>query len=99
MKILKILLCWLLVVSFSLVCLAQKDQTVPRFEKADCAVSIPQGEKAECGYLFVKERRAAKNDKTIRLPIIILTWPICTSNLTNRLMPLKPTICLKGTMV
>jgi pimeloyl-ACP methyl ester carboxylesterase len=54
------------------VCFAQTDQNIPRFEKADCAIPIPQGEKAECGYLVVKERRAARNDKTIRLPIIVL---------------------------
>ena len=53
-------------------CFAQPDKIVPRFEKSDCAVPIPQGEKAECGYLVVKEKRAAKNDKTIRLPVIIL---------------------------
>jgi len=69
MKIFKGLFCLCLIATFSLVCFAQ---TVPRFEKADCPVPLPQGEKAECGYLIVKERRAAKNDKTIRLPIIVL---------------------------
>src|SRR5215213_836727 len=47
-------------------------QALPRFEKADCAIWIPPGVKVECGYLVARENRAAKNDKTIRLPIIIL---------------------------
>lgn len=45
---------------------------VPRFEASDCAVTIPKGEKVECGYLVVREERALKNSPTIRLPIIIL---------------------------
>jgi len=45
---------------------------VPRFEPSKCAVSIPKGERVECGYLTVFENRTTKNDKTIRLPIIIL---------------------------
>jgi pimeloyl-ACP methyl ester carboxylesterase len=51
---------------------AQANQTLPRFEKSGCAVPVPQGEKVECGYLVVRENRALKNDKSIRLPIIIL---------------------------
>jgi pimeloyl-ACP methyl ester carboxylesterase len=47
-------------------------QIVPRFETAACALQIPTGEKVECGYLVVPEDRQRKNDKTIRLPIIIL---------------------------
>ncbi len=57
---------------FCVFCFAQESKTVPRFEQADCAVPVPKGENAECGYLVVKEKRVAKNDKTIRLPIIIL---------------------------
>lgn len=45
---------------------------VPRFETSDCAVPIPNGENVKCGYLIVSESRKIKNDKTIRLPIIIL---------------------------
>lgn len=45
---------------------------IPRFEASECAVQIPKGEKVECGYLVVSEDRAVKNDKTIRLPVIIL---------------------------
>jgi pimeloyl-ACP methyl ester carboxylesterase len=51
---------------------AQTDKEVPRFETADCAVPLPKGEKAVCGYLVVREKRASKNGKTIRLPVIIL---------------------------
>jgi pimeloyl-ACP methyl ester carboxylesterase len=51
---------------------AQETKVVPRFENADCPVPIPAGEKAVCGYLVVREKRAAKNNNTIRLPIIIL---------------------------
>ena len=72
MKISSFFTNFLLAAAFSAVCLAQTDKTVPRFEKADCAVPVPANEKPECGYLIVKEKRAAKNDKTIRLPIIIL---------------------------
>src|SRR5688572_17721946 len=47
--------------------------SVPRFEKSDCAVPVPQNEKnVECGYLVVFEERKAKNKKTIRLPIVFL---------------------------
>lgn len=45
---------------------------VPRFETSDCAVPVPEGENVRCGYLIVPESRKIKNDKTIRLPIIIL---------------------------
>ena len=49
------------------------NKNVPRFEKSDCAVPIPQNEKnVECGYAVVFEERKAKNKKTIRLPIVIL---------------------------
>lgn len=51
---------------------AQTNQAVPRFEKSDCAIWIPDGEKVECGYLVVRENRAIKNSPTIRLPIIIM---------------------------
>jgi pimeloyl-ACP methyl ester carboxylesterase len=47
-------------------------QSVPRFEPSECAIQIPNGEKVECGYLVVAEDRTVKNNKTIRLPIIIL---------------------------
>lgn len=57
---------------FCAVCFAQGEKTVPRFEKSDCAVPVPPSEKPDCGYLVVKENRAAQNDKTIRLPVIIL---------------------------
>jgi pimeloyl-ACP methyl ester carboxylesterase len=46
--------------------------SVPRFEIADCAVPIPNGETVKCGYLIVPESRKTKNAKTIRLPIVIL---------------------------
>ncbi|MGC2237925.1 MAG: alpha/beta fold hydrolase [Pyrinomonadaceae bacterium] len=51
---------------------AQINQAIPRFEKSDCAIQIPQGEKVECGYVVVRENRTIKNSPTIRLPIIIL---------------------------
>lgn len=72
MKILRTSLCVFTAIFCVSVCFGQTDKTVPRFEKAACAIPIPQGEKPECGYLVVKEIRAAKNDKTIRLPVIIL---------------------------
>ena len=47
--------------------------SVPRFEDADCAVPVPQNEKnVKCGYLTVAENRSIKNGKTIRLPVVIL---------------------------
>lgn len=60
--------------------IAQTKNSVPRFEKSECAVPLPQGEKAECGYLVVKEKRAAKNNKTIQLPVIILKSENPTKN-------------------
>ena len=65
----KILFGFLFIACFSIAGFAQ---TVPRFDKADCAVTLPEGEKADCGFLVVKENRAKKNDKTIRLPVIIM---------------------------
>src|SRR5215203_6133397 len=72
MKISTFLLGFLFAAIFSVFCFAQENKIIPRFEKGDCAVPLPAGEKADCGYLVVKEKRSAKNDKTIRLPIIIL---------------------------
>jgi pimeloyl-ACP methyl ester carboxylesterase len=51
---------------------ASGQASVPRFERADCAVPIPKGEKVECGYLVVREDRTSKDSPAIRLPIIIL---------------------------
>ncbi|CAN5575408.1 alpha/beta fold hydrolase [soil metagenome] len=46
---------------------------VPRFEPSDCPVPVPAFEKnVQCGYVVVAENRTVKNDKTIRLPVIIL---------------------------
>lgn len=47
--------------------------SVPRFETADCVVPVPQNEKnAKCGFLIVPESRKHRSGKTIRLPVIIL---------------------------
>lgn len=51
---------------------AAGQNTAPRIERADCAVPIPKGEKADCFYLIVPENRARKNGRTVRLPVIIL---------------------------
>jgi pimeloyl-ACP methyl ester carboxylesterase len=72
MKISNLFLGLLIAANVSFFCFAQANKAVPRFEKSDCAVTIPPGEKADCGYLVVREKRTAKKDKTIRLPIIIL---------------------------
>lgn len=46
---------------------------IPGFEMADCPVQVPESEKNfRCGYLIVPESRVAKNNKTIRLPVVIL---------------------------
>lgn len=45
---------------------------VPRFENSECVVPLPNGENAKCGYLVVSESRKIKNNKIIRLPVIIL---------------------------
>src|SRR5678809_429947 len=52
----------------------QVQPAVPRFETADCAVPVPEGEKdtVRCGYLVARENRMRNNDRTIRLPVIIL---------------------------
>ena len=48
-------------------------EAVPRFEPSQCPVPIPDNEKnVQCGYAVVPENRTVKNNKTIRLPIIIL---------------------------
>ncbi len=50
-----------------------RKEVIPRFESADCAFPVPEGEKNfRCGDLVVRENRHSKNDRTIRLPIIIL---------------------------
>ena len=46
--------------------------SVPRFEKSDCAVKIPEGIRAECGNLFVKENRSKAKSRVIRLPVVII---------------------------
>jgi pimeloyl-ACP methyl ester carboxylesterase len=52
---------------------AFSQQQVPRFEPADCALPVPQGEtNVRCGNLIVRENRSVKNGKTITLPIVIL---------------------------
>jgi pimeloyl-ACP methyl ester carboxylesterase len=51
---------------------AQSNLAIPRFEKSECAIWIPTGEKVECGYLVVRENRTIKNSPTIRLPVIIM---------------------------
>jgi pimeloyl-ACP methyl ester carboxylesterase len=52
----------------------QNGTRVPRFEEARCVVDVPETEKdkVRCGFLVVRENRARKNSRTIRLPIIIL---------------------------
>ena len=69
--IIKLVLC---VYFFVFVCFlnAFAQNQIPRFENAVCAVPLPNGEAAKCGYLVVPESRKIKNGKTIRLPIIIL---------------------------
>ena len=47
-------------------------KVVPRIERGECAVAIPSGEKAECGYLVVYEDRRAGKGRTIRLPFITM---------------------------
>lgn len=70
----------LLSILFSLSALAatgDSSQTalrVPRFEDSKCVVKVPESEKESirCGYLVVRENRARKNSRTLKLPIIIL---------------------------
>lgn len=66
------LFCIFYLCSFAGLISAFGQSPVPRFEASDCAVTIPKGEKVECGYLVVAEDRTLKNSPTIRLPIIIL---------------------------
>ena len=71
-----ILLCAALIL-ISVSCVAQSpaltDIAVPRFEPGDCAIEVPKQEQhVQCGYLVVPEKRADKNGRTIRLPIVIL---------------------------
>jgi len=47
-------------------------QQVPRFERSDCAVKIPEGIRADCGNLFVKENRKKAKTRVIRLPVVII---------------------------
>jgi pimeloyl-ACP methyl ester carboxylesterase len=65
--------CSVLLVFLPTFIIAQENKAIPRFEKAECAIPVPQNEKkAECGYLVVRENRTIKNSKTIRLPVAIL---------------------------
>lgn len=66
------LICCFCICAFACSFEAFGQNSVPRFETSDCAVPIPKDEKIKCGYLIVPEDRTVKNDKTIRLPIIIL---------------------------
>ncbi|MEZ5428661.1 MAG: alpha/beta fold hydrolase [Pyrinomonadaceae bacterium] len=66
-------LAFLSVFFFSVVgALGQEKPAVPRFERSECAVQPPEGIKAECGNLFVRENRRKKSGRTIRLPVIII---------------------------
>lgn len=47
-------------------------ERVPRFEPSACPLPVPEGERVECGYLFVREDRARSASSVIKLPIIIL---------------------------
>lgn len=50
-----------------------KQTSIPRFETSPtCQVQIPDGVKAECGNLFVKENRRKADSRIIKLPIIII---------------------------
>lgn len=49
-----------------------KQKSVPYFEPSPCAVQPPEGIKAECGKLFVKENRSKANSRTINLSVIII---------------------------
>ncbi|HTK37359.1 MAG TPA: alpha/beta fold hydrolase, partial [Pyrinomonadaceae bacterium] len=51
---------------------SREQASVPRFEKSSCAVKIPEGIRAECGNLFVKENRSKANSRLIRLPVVII---------------------------
>lgn len=58
---------------FSIANYAQGPQKpVPRFERAECAVKIPEGVRAECGNLFVRENRNSAKSRAIRLPVVII---------------------------
>jgi pimeloyl-ACP methyl ester carboxylesterase len=48
------------------------DTAVPRFEKAECWFTVPQGRAASCGYLVVREDRAKADDRLVRLPIAVI---------------------------
>jgi len=69
MRFFRVFLC---ICFFAVSAFAQANQAIPRFEKSDCAVPVPKGERVECGYLVARENRTVKNSPSIRLPIIIL---------------------------
>ncbi|HEY0426581.1 MAG TPA: alpha/beta fold hydrolase [Pyrinomonadaceae bacterium] len=73
MKFFRIFFCFCIFAAFtSFYSFAQTNEAVPRFEKSDCAVPVPKGERVECGYLTVRENRTIKNSRTIKLPVVIL---------------------------
>lgn len=65
----------LILIAF-LICIGQIAvfcQIVPRFERSECAVAVPESEKnVDCGDLVVLENRRSKSGRTIRLPVAIL---------------------------
>jgi pimeloyl-ACP methyl ester carboxylesterase len=52
--------------------ISNKQKSIPRFETAPCPVQIPDGIKAQCGHLFVRESRVKSDGRIIKLPIVII---------------------------
>lgn len=46
--------------------------SLPRFETTDCRFEIPSGEKIECGYLVVPEKRTRPEGRTIRISVTVV---------------------------
>lgn len=47
-------------------------ESIPRFELADCPIEVPDEPPIDCGYLVVPEDYGEPNGTTIRLPVIII---------------------------
>lgn len=63
----------IILIFLSIVCYAQAEQKpIPRFERSECAVKVPEDVRTECGNLFVRESRNSPKSREIRLPVIII---------------------------
>ncbi len=85
----KVFLICLSILILGLVLPAAAQDTVPRFESADCMFTVPAGQEPECGYLVVPQNRSDPTGKTIKIALAIFRS-------TNASKAAEPVVYLEG---